>query len=64
MKKEKPKELEDLPPKPEGFDYLHEWLQELPKPLTYSELESWARLTGRNLRHWEVEVLMALDRIG
>ena len=36
---------------------------ELKKPIAYSELESWARMTGREPERWEITALMRLDAI-
>lgn len=33
-----------------------------PAPLTYPDLEAWARLTGADVSPWRVRVLMAVDR--
>jgi len=31
-------------------------------PIAYTDLEAWARLTGRRPARWEVRWLLALDR--
>lgn len=59
------------PPFPEGAEYLWRWFAELdndrgdtgdgPAPITYQDIEAWARLTGRKPRPWEVGVIKALD---
>jgi hypothetical protein len=59
------------PPLPDGFGYLVLWFNELhrrrqsgpngPQPLVWSEIESWARQTGRTLSQWELRVLTMLD---
>jgi hypothetical protein len=59
------------PPLPDGFGYLVLWFNELhrrrqsgpngPQPLVWSEIESWARQTGRTLSQWELRVLTTLD---
>lgn len=36
---------------------------ELKKPIAYSELESWSRMTGREPERWEITLLMRLDAI-
>ena len=33
-----------------------------PNPITFGDIESWARLTGRNPNHWEIDVLRQMDR--
>lgn len=35
----------------------------LPQPLSFAELDAWARLTRRQLRAGETELLRAIDRI-
>lgn len=59
------------PPAPAGAAHLLAWFADLaagrgvgymaPLPLSYSEMEAWARLTGRTLTPWEVLVLRRLD---
>lgn len=56
---------------PPGMAYLLDWFLELdaargssgfgPSPIGYSEIEAWARLTGRLLLPWEVLTLRHLD---
>lgn len=56
---------------PAEVAYLWEWFMELervrcynevgPQPLTYSELDAWARMTGRAPSPAEVDALLALD---
>lgn len=58
----KPQELADLPDPPEELMYLWHWLGDQVHPMSYAELEGWARLTGRSLSRWEVEALIQLDR--
>jgi len=36
---------------------------ELRKPISYADLESWARLTGRNLSRREISALILLDAV-
>lgn len=69
------KTLEELegPPIPPQLDYLFDWLLELdrardhgmggPKPFSYPQLESWARLTGREPEPHEVEALIYLGLV-
>ncbi|WP_442478221.1 phage tail assembly chaperone [Vibrio aerogenes] len=61
----KPERLAEHPELPDALTYLWEWFQELHsgEALSFSEIHSWARMTHRNLRGWEVDVLRSLDRI-
>lgn len=61
----------DAPPLPEYGGYLVGWYNELaarrqsgphgPQALSWTEIESWARQTGRHLTRWELRVLTRLD---
>lgn len=63
----------DGPPVPDALEYLYRWLMELdrardfgmsgPKLFTYPQVESWARLTGRDPEPHEVEALMHLGTV-
>jgi hypothetical protein len=63
--------LGDPPPLPSALEYLWNWFQELasgrsgngfgPDPLSWQEVLSWARLTGRRVSPAEVLVLKQLD---
>lgn len=56
---------------PEEIDYLKGWFDELrrtraydmngPIPFSYPMIESWARLTGREVDAEQVEALLVLD---
>lgn len=59
----KPVELEKVIPRPTSLFYLWEWLCEQVYPLSFTELESWQRLTGRSLSMWEVKALIELDKV-
>jgi hypothetical protein len=50
---------------PEETVYLLQWYSELSgaENLTYSEIESWSKLKKRDLEPFEVDALIALDRI-
>lgn len=50
-------------PPPKEFKYLWDWLCELTYPLSFTELESWQRLTGRELSMWQVRVMTELDKV-
>jgi hypothetical protein len=64
------KELQG-PPLPPCVAYLYEWAMGLfgrsgigmegVAPLTFTTIESWARLTDRNLEPHEVEALLEID---
>lgn len=64
----KPKQLEELSTHtiPVNLDYLWDWYeQELFNggKLTWTELDSWSRLTRRQLLPWELDVIRSLDTI-
>ncbi|WP_442478204.1 phage tail assembly chaperone [Vibrio quintilis] len=61
----KPQALAEHPEVPDELKYLWEWFQELHsgEALSFSEIHSWALMTRRCLRGWEVDVLRSLDRI-
>jgi len=46
---------------PERLVYLWQWFRELRKPLSYTEIEAWARLTQRRPERWEIDALFRLD---
>ena len=62
----------DGPVVPCQLSHLLDWFAELnagrtgngfgANPITWEGLDAWARLTGRDLRPWEVGLLRALDR--
>jgi len=47
----------------EGFIELDRARGHGPSPLSYSDIESWARLTGRRLSTLELALLIELDRL-
>jgi hypothetical protein len=61
------------PPFPDSLDYLWEWFCELARtrtvgmagvdPLTYPDVDAWARLTDRQPAPEEVEALLDLDAV-
>ena len=65
------RELENGPPFPLELEYLHAWFQDIRRglgvgmeglnALTWSALESWARLTGNRPAPHEVDALIQLD---
>ena len=63
--KRKPPQLENAPELREELRYLWERFREVfaGEPLTYTELQSWARMTGKRLLGWEAELIKSLDRI-
>jgi len=63
--KRKPPQLADAPEMPQELGYLWEWFREVftGRELTYGEMESWSRMTGKRLRGWEAELIKSLDRI-
>jgi hypothetical protein len=66
-----PKQLEPVDI-PYALLYLWGWFCELSNgrqyseagamPLTYSEMDAWARLTGNDPTAWEITVIKKLDR--
>jgi len=60
------------PALPAACAYVWTWFCELhaargyhqagPNPISYAELDAWARLTGRRLTPWEVAALRTLDQ--
>lgn len=61
------------PPIPYAIEYLWDWFNELergrgidmngPSPITYESIDSWARLTDRNPKPYEVNALFILDAV-
>lgn len=61
----KPSQL-DTPPVPEGMGYLLGLYWECKRsaePIAWSEIESWMRVTGRELEHSELQLLVSLDNV-
>ena len=63
--KRKPKRLNEIPKLPELFAHLWEYYTELngAEALTFSEIESWSRITKRNIESYEALILKRLDSI-
>jgi hypothetical protein len=63
--KRKPKELEEQPPLPPLMAHFWGWYMELHngEKLRFSEIESWGRLTGRDVTPQEVEILKTLNSV-
>lgn len=61
----KPKPLAEQPPLPELFAHLWEYWLELnnTEALTFSEIEAWSRLTGRNIVGREALIIKQIDGI-
>jgi hypothetical protein len=55
---------ENAPEFPEEFAYLYLVYLELRSsaPLSYTEIESWARVTCSPIKGWEAEIIKNLDR--
>jgi hypothetical protein len=61
----------DEPEIPPAGEHLWIWFWEInagrgstgwgPAPLSYQEIDAWARLSGCDLRPWEVRVLKSMD---
>lgn len=65
MTKHKPREL-DIPAMPEGMEYLVGLFWELKRtgdPMTWQELDAWARVMDHQLEPEEARVLMRMDSI-
>lgn len=62
--KRQPAQLAECPELPEQFEYLWGWFSELfsGSRFTHLELQAWAAMTGNQLKPWETQVLMTLDR--
>lgn len=58
-----PPDLEIVMDVPTTLMYLWEWLCEHTYPMSFVELESWQRLTGRKLDLWEIRAMVELDKV-
>lgn len=65
-----PPELEGVPELPEPASHLMAWFYDLSatrsvgmalNPISYTEIEAWARLTGNKPAPWEVSAIRQLD---
>lgn len=66
-------ELDSAPPLPESLAYLWRWFLELRavqrsgmnglEPIDHADLRAWQENTGRSLSPWEVDAIIALDRL-
>lgn len=56
--------LNEEPPLPDESAYLLEWYHEISsrETLTYLELESWSKMTKRNIKPYEAQALINIDR--
>lgn len=60
--------LLDVPPLPPETEHLWSWFITLhpsrppDRPLSFPEIDAWARLTGETPAPWEVAALRAVDR--
>lgn len=59
----KPHELDAHGEMPARLAYLWRWFLELKKPITYTEIEAWTRLTKREIERWEIRALMRLGAV-
>jgi hypothetical protein len=65
--------LLDGPAIPDSLGYVWQWFNDLdrvraytmsgPEPLNHTEIDAWARLTGRTPDALEVDALLMLDRV-
>lgn len=63
----------DGPPYPHGFEYLWLWYIEVsagrqsgmngPNPISWSEIDSWSRMTRRHPQAWEVDIIKMIDGV-
>lgn len=60
-----PQKLKDQPKLSPEMRYIVDWYLELQGagPLTFTEIKSWAELTGNQPLPWEVEIIKNLDKI-
>ena len=68
-----PIELVEEPQIPECLDYVWQWFIELNRtrssngfsmnPISYSEIDSWARVTGTPINPFEVQLIKDLDTL-
>lgn len=65
-----PPEAINPEPYPDALEYIWEWFGELsrtrgggwgPGPITYLEIDAWARLTSNSPEPWEVALIRKLD---
>lgn len=68
----KPALLEDEPPLHPAVEHIWSWFNRLsgtrgggfgPAPITFQEIDAWARLTDSRPTPWEIEQLLRLDQI-
>lgn len=68
-----PKEIPEPPTIPTEMQHIWEWFWELrtaspsgfsgPVAILYSEMESWARLTGTELSPWHIDIIRSMDSV-
>lgn len=58
-----PAQLAEQPTQPEELAYLWAWFCELRSPVTWAEIDAWARRAHPSLSGWEAEQLVHLDRL-
>ena len=65
-----PKELAEYPILPEAGRHVWNWYNDMARtrqigmgvnPISYQEIQAWSTLTGRRLRGWELETILAID---
>jgi len=58
-----PQQLADHPPEPEHLAYLWRWFNEIPSPLTWSEIRAWSELSGHRPERWEGVLMIRIDAL-
>lgn len=62
--------MDDEPECPPALEYLWGWFLDIgstrgggygPAPITYPDIDAWARLTGNDPTPWEVRMLRRID---
>lgn len=48
---------------PERLAWIWRWLNEIPSPITWSEISAWGSCSGIQVERWEGVLLIRLDRL-
>jgi hypothetical protein len=60
---EKPRQLVEHPDEPEAFPWIWRWLNEIPSPITWSEINAWSQISRIQVERWEGILLIRFDRM-